>query len=57
MRFTSRYCVFVGGNPVSLKSKKQNVVLQSSAKSEYQAMTQSVCEIMLIRQSLMEVEI
>ena len=56
-RSTSRYCVFVGGNLVSWKSKKQSVVLRSSAESEYRAMTQSVCEIMWIRQLLMEVGI
>ena len=55
-RSTSRYCIFVGGNMVSW-SKKQSVVSRSSAKSEYQAMAQSVCEIMWIRQLLIEVGI
>ena len=48
-RSTSRYCVFFGGNLVLWKSKKQSVVSRSSAKSEYRAMAQSVCEIMGIR--------
>ena len=56
-RSTSRYCVFIGGNLISWKSKKQSVVLRFSAKSEYQAIAQSVCEIMWIRQLLMEVGI
>ncbi|XP_062109435.1 uncharacterized mitochondrial protein AtMg00810-like [Humulus lupulus] len=54
-RSTSGYCVFVGGNLVSWKSKKQNVVLRSNAESEYMAMAQSVCEIIWIYQLLTEV--
>ena len=42
---------------ISWKSKKQSVVSRFSAESEYRAMTQSICEIMWIRQLLMEVDI
>ena len=56
-RFTSGYYVFVRGNLVSWKSKKQSVVSRSSAQSEYKAVTQFVCEIMWISQLSMEVGI
>ena len=49
--------MFVGGNLVSWKSKKQSVVSRSSVESEYRAMTQSVCEIMWPHQLLIEVDI
>ena len=54
-RSTMGYCVFVGGNLVSWRSKKQNVVSRSSAESEYKAMAQSVCETIWIYQLLTEV--
>lgn len=52
-RSTTGYCVFLGGNLVSWRSKKQYVVSRSSA--EYRAMAQSTCEIMWIHHLLREV--
>ena len=49
--------MFVGGNLVSWKSKKQSVVSRSSVESKYKEMTQSVCEIIWLHQLLMKVGI
>ena len=53
-RFTSEYCVFIGGNLISLKSKKQDVVARSNAKAEYRAMALATCELIWLRHLLHE---
>ncbi|GJW01382.1 uncharacterized mitochondrial protein-like protein [Tanacetum coccineum] len=54
-RSTTGYCVFVGGNLVCWKSKKQNVVSRSSLEAEYRAMTQTTCELVWLRNLLGEI--
>ena len=51
---TSGYCVFIGGNLISWKSKKQDVVVRSSAEAEYRVMTLATCELIWLRQLLQE---
>ena len=48
-RSTSGYFTFVGGNLVTWKSKKQNVVARSSAEAEFRGMTLGLCEALWLR--------
>ena len=54
---TLGYFVFVRGNLVLWKSKKQSFVSRSSVEYEYRVMTQSACEIMWFYQLWAEVGI
>ncbi|WVZ05061.1 hypothetical protein V8G54_018407 [Vigna mungo] len=50
------YCVLLGGNLVSWKSKKQSVFARSSAKAEYRSMALTTCELVWIKQLLQELK-
>ncbi|XP_068639313.1 uncharacterized mitochondrial protein AtMg00810-like [Aristolochia californica] len=45
---TSGYCALFGGNLVTWRSKKQNVVARSSVEVEYRDMTHTVSELLWI---------
>ena len=53
-RSTSGYFIFVGGNLVTWRSKKQNVVARSSAEAEFRGMTLGICETLWQRLLLMD---
>ncbi|XP_068328083.1 uncharacterized mitochondrial protein AtMg00810-like [Pyrus communis] len=46
---TTGYCTLVGGNLVTWKSKKQNVIARSSAEAEYRAMASTACELIWLK--------
>ena len=54
-RSTLGYCVFIGGNLIPWKSKKQDVVARSSAEAEYRAMALATCELIWLKHILQEI--
>ena len=56
-RSTSGYCIFVGANLVSWRSKKQSVVSRSATKAEYRAMSHGLSEMLWVRNLLSELNV
>jgi Reverse transcriptase (RNA-dependent DNA polymerase) len=54
---TSGYCMFIGGNLVSWKRKKQTMVARSTTETEYRAMALGVAEMLWLRALLVELKI
>ena len=56
-RSTSGYFTFVGGNLVTWRSKKQDVVARSSAEAEYRGMAKGICELLWIKNLMQDLRI
>ena len=56
-RSTFGCCVFVGGNLVSWRSKKQTVVSRSTAEAEYRALSQGLSEMLWVKHLLSELKL
>ena len=52
---TSGYFMFVGGNLVAWRSKKQKVVALSRAEAEFRGMAKGLCELLWLRRLLIEI--
>ena len=48
-RLTTWYCTFLGGNLVTRRSKKQNVVARSSVESEFRVIAQGLYELLWLK--------
>ena len=55
-RSISGYWVFIGGNLISWKSKKQDVVVRSSAEAEHRVMALATCELIWLKHLLQELK-
>jgi hypothetical protein len=56
-RSTSGYCIFVGSNLVSWRSKKQSVVARSTAEAELRSMASGLCELLWLQLLLTELRL
>ena len=56
-RSTSGYCTLLGGNLVTWRSKKHNMVTRLSAESEFRSMATGICELLWLKIILNDLKI
>ena len=55
-RSTSGYCKFVGGNLVTWRSKKQNIVAKNNAEAKFKVVAHGIYEVLWIKRFLDDFE-
>ena len=56
-RLTSCYYTFLGGNQVTRRSKKQVLVVRSSAKAKFKIMTYEICQLLWLKIVLKDLKV
>ncbi|CAL2225134.1 unnamed protein product [Prunus armeniaca] len=56
-RSVTGFCIFLGGAPISWKSKKQSILSRSSAESEYRSMASLTCELVWLKYLLQDLQV
>ena len=54
---TLGYCIFVRGNLVTWRSKKQNVVARSSVEVEFRVVAHRICKLLWLKKLLEELKV
>ena len=57
IKSTSSYCTKLWGNLITWRNKKQTMVDHSSAKAEYQAIAQGICEVIWLEKLMNDLHI
>ncbi|XP_019160028.1 PREDICTED: uncharacterized protein LOC109156630 [Ipomoea nil] len=56
-KFITGYCIYLGSNLISWKTKKQATVSRSSSEAEYRALASTVCEIQWLHYLLANLQV
>ena len=57
MTSTFGFCILIGGNLLSWKNKKQNMIIRSRVEAKYWVMALATCELMCLKQLFQELKL